>query len=213
MSKKTLIWLGVISGLLAVGGLILWLYRDKIFNRGKTGNEMNADDVKEFTEDANVILASDKPANPPKSYSPTEIRAMQIYMYVKGNASVRNAIKDSGGIDGVRGAGFNKALALMVSLGRVSSIDDLYKKTWTPENFKLAMEWYNNVYLPSQKSSAIGKLKSSRTVEEFGTFQTVPVCVDSQGNEFPAHSGCPTNVSASQCCALHDAQWTGEYTQ
>ncbi len=136
-NKDTIIY--IISALSVIGlGTVLYLK----YGRPKRKDEdYIEDDEGGYKTVYNPQEASGEVPKPPayvppptssimalSKYNTDDIRAMQNYMLLKGDKSVINMITTTGGADGIKGDGFNKALKRMIAIGKVNNIDDLYKK-------------------------------------------------------------------------------------
>lgn len=66
-------------------------------------------------------------------YTTQEVERMQSYLFNMGamamNEYIVKRIRETGGIDGVIGDGFNDALKEAIKIGLVSSLNDLYEKS------------------------------------------------------------------------------------
>lgn len=137
MSEKTKkAWkiVGIVAGvLLLIGGTVgFFVWR----NRNKDGDESDENPyvTKNTTSGASSSTSSSSGSgsSSSQSYSKEEIKKMQSWLLSRGifhfNTTVINAIQSTGGIDGVIGPGFNKALAEAIKQGWVMGMLDLYNK-------------------------------------------------------------------------------------
>jgi hypothetical protein len=116
--KETLKMIGVILGIGAVISAVAYL----LYKLTTT-----------TTQEQNPIIPEQQPEQPlpSKGYTATEVKQMQSWLYSEGVKSKNQLISDSimktGGIDGVMGKGFNKALAEAIRVGMVDNLSHLHE--------------------------------------------------------------------------------------
>lgn len=114
------------AGALVVGGILI--YR-KFFKK----DEIDYSDPQSYAPPSSGSSGTGTSYSQSSSYTKSEVKAMQTWLIktatFKRNDTILEAIRTTGGIDGIMGSGFQTALREAIAKGYVYSLDDLYYRS------------------------------------------------------------------------------------
>lgn len=129
MSKGTKITLGIIGSAILVFAIVFIIWK---VTRSKPEEEEDAQsDIGEFTDDVVSGIQGITGTGSTfggMTFTRNQIKSMQKYMLRYGSNVVSHHINSTGGIDGIIGTGFTKAVETFIAEGKAKNIKDLFEK-------------------------------------------------------------------------------------